>query len=88
SGCFFGLDRRAMRVVALDLPGAGLSPVPKSGPLGIDESFSVFERFVREEVRRPAVVVGNSLGGAMAVRFAVRHPESVAALVLVAPAGA
>ncbi|MGI5861830.1 MAG: alpha/beta fold hydrolase [Myxococcales bacterium] len=88
SGCFFGLARRATRVVAVDLPGAGFSPVPKSGPLGIDESFSFFERFMAEEVRRPAVVVGNSLGGAMAVRFAVRHPESVAALVLVAPAGA
>jgi pimeloyl-ACP methyl ester carboxylesterase len=36
----------------------------------------------------PALVVGNSLGGAVAVRYALACPEQVRGLVLVSPAGA
>src|SRR6266700_874907 len=34
----------------------------------------------------PAILVGNSMGGLLAVRQAARHPETVAGLVLVDPA--
>ena len=39
----------------------------------------------RGQVRRPMVLLGTSLGGAMAVDFALAHPEAVAALVLASP---
>jgi pimeloyl-ACP methyl ester carboxylesterase len=39
-------------------------------------------------VNEPAIVVGNSLGGALAIRYALMNPERVRALVLVSPAGA
>lgn len=37
------------------------------------------------QVRRPMLLLGASLGSAMAVDFALAHPEAVAALVLVSP---
>ncbi len=36
-------------------------------------------------MRRPMVLLGTSLGGAIAVDFALAHPEAVAALVLSSP---
>ncbi len=35
---------------------------------------------------RPAVIVGNSMGGGLALNLAVAHPEHVAGLILIAPA--
>lgn len=61
----------------LDLPGLG-----RSAPGRIDAAWlgSVLARRTR-----PAVLVGHSLGAALAVRTAAAHPEKVAALVLIAP---
>jgi len=36
----------------------------------------------------PAVVLGNSLGGAVAIEYAIRRPKKVRGLLLVSPAGA
>lgn len=84
----FGLAARFPCVYAVDLPGNGFSPLPESGPLALDEHLGVLHAFCREVVRVPALVVGNSLGGALALTLAVEHPEDVAALGLLAPAGA
>jgi pimeloyl-ACP methyl ester carboxylesterase len=81
------LARDFSAVYAVDLPGNGFSPLPISGPLAIEEQLGVLHAFCREVVKVPAFVVGNSLGGAMSVILAALHPEDVAALGLVAPAG-
>ena len=71
------------RVIAVDLPGFGRSQPPQGG-----YSLDVFADAVAELVRQldlPRVVfVGHSLGGPLAVRFAHRHPDLVAAIVLAA----
>src|SRR5690606_34737526 len=36
----------------------------------------------------PALLVGNSMGGAIALKFALAHPDKVSGLLLVSPAGA
>ncbi len=82
-----GLGRDFSSVYAIDLPGNGFSPLPAAGPLTIEEQLGVLHAFCREVVRAPAFVVGNSLGGALSVLLASVHPEDVAALALVAPAG-
>jgi pimeloyl-ACP methyl ester carboxylesterase len=71
------------RVVAVDLPGFGASPPP--GP-GFDLD-AVADRIVTGLGIERFDLVGHSLGGAVAVATAARHPERVRRLVLVAPAG-
>lgn len=81
------LARDFSEIYAVDLPGSGFSPLPASGPLTLEEQLGVLHAFCREVVKAPAFVVGNSLGGALSVILAATHPEDVAALGLVAPAG-
>ena len=85
---FFGLAAQFSCVYAVDLPGNGFSPLPESGPLSLEEQFAVLHAFCQQVVRQPALVVGNSLGGALALMLAVEHPEDVCGLGLLAPAGA
>ncbi len=81
------LARDFSAVYALDLPGNGFSPLPASGPLTLEEQLGVLHAFCQEVVKAPAFVVGNSLGGALSLILAAVHPEDVAALGLVSPAG-
>src|SRR5438034_885607 len=71
-------------VLAPDLRGFGSTPLGRGSRL-VDNQRLV-DRFLREVAGTPAVVVANSMGGLVAVRQAVRHPETIAALVLVDPA--
>jgi len=82
------LAERFSVVYAVDLPGNGFSPLPTGGPLGLRAQLEVLHGFVRDVVRTPAFVVGNSVGGALTLMLGAEHPEDVAALGLVAPAGA
>lgn len=75
------------RMVSIDLPGHGLTgPVP-----GDDYSQEAMMQFVNEfttvmNIERFALV-GQSMGGGIAARFAIRHPERLTALILVNAAG-
>jgi pimeloyl-ACP methyl ester carboxylesterase len=82
------LSKRFRRVFALDIPGNGFSPLPPNGPLPLNAQMETVEQFIDDVVGEPVFLVGNSLGGAMSARLAVRHPTKVKALALVSPAGA
>jgi 3-oxoadipate enol-lactonase len=70
------LRARGFDVVAPDLPGFGSEPVP-------DEPFSFVERIA---ALLPAMLVGNSFGGRIALETSLAHPDGVPRLVLVDPA--
>jgi pimeloyl-ACP methyl ester carboxylesterase len=81
------LRRDARRVLAPDHLGHGFS-AGHSGPLTPDSLLESTTQTLDALLHEPAIVVGNSLGGAVAVRYALTSPEKVRALVLVSPAGA
>jgi pimeloyl-ACP methyl ester carboxylesterase len=73
-------------VVAPDLPGFGASP-PAGPGFALDAVADALADGLAAHVPAPYDVVGNSLGGAVAVVLAHRRPALVRRLVLVAPAG-
>ncbi len=72
---------RAARAVALDLPGHGKSS--GSGRDSVDAYRDVLVAFLDALQFERAVVVGHSLGGAIAQTLALSQPARVAGLVLV-----
>lgn len=66
--------------IALDLPGFGASPEPPAGWGTEDYAKALVP--VLSELDGPAVVLGHSFGGRVAVRLAAAQPQSVRALVL------
>lgn len=75
------------RVVAPDHLGHGFS-ARHYDPLTPEHVSSALSDTLLTALDKPAVVVGNSMGGALALKFASEHPTKVRALVLVSPAGA
>ena len=69
----------------LDLPGFGQRPRLRAFQL--DRTLDWLAAWARAAELGPADVVGHSLGAVLCTRLAVRHPETVRRLVLVAPAG-
>lgn len=75
------------RVLAPDSPGFGGSDAPR-GPYSPAWFAAWLEAFQRLTDSRGAVLIGNSLGGRIALEAGLTHPGSVRALVLLAPSPA
>jgi pimeloyl-ACP methyl ester carboxylesterase len=75
---------RHRRVVALDLAGFGLTP-SLGRSTSVHHNAALLSRFVHRVLGRPAVLVGNSMGGMISLLLAERRPEQVAGLALIDP---
>lgn len=71
-------------VIAIDQPGYGMAPEPPR-TLTMERTADLVAAYVRHLNRGPVVVLGHSMGTQVATEVAVRHPDTVAHLVLVAP---
>jgi pimeloyl-ACP methyl ester carboxylesterase len=71
------------RVVLVDRQGTGRAA--DLGPATLPSGSEAYAEVLQELGAGPALVVGQSLGGAMAVQLATDHPELVSGLVLVDP---
>ena len=78
---------RQYRVISLDLPGHGLTRAPKGYQASIDGYGRLVDAFAGKLDLPPFTLVGNSMGGGVAWRFAVDHPQRLDGLVLVDAAG-
>jgi len=74
---------RNHRVLTFDLPGFGHST--RANAPYTPDNYAAFVRYAVETEfgARPILLVGHSLGGAIALRYAAQHPQEVKALVLV-----
>ena len=78
---------RDHRVLAPDSPGFGASDAPASSYSSAWYA-AWLEAFQIRTASRPAVLIGNSMGGRVALEAGLAHPGSVRALVLLAPSPA
>ncbi|MGH2925349.1 MAG: alpha/beta fold hydrolase [Solirubrobacterales bacterium] len=77
---------RTHRVVALDLPGFGHSPMP-SWQISIEAYGRLVHRFCDTIGIGDCAIVGNSMGGFISAEAAVAEPDRFEKLVLVSAAG-
>ncbi len=82
------LPAYGIRAIGVDLRGYGLSDKPRHrGAYSLDQYIADLEALYAALGLQRATLVGHSMGGALALRFALRHPERVRRLVLINPAG-
>ena len=79
---------RAQSITCVDLPGHGFSRITSGEPFfPMNRLDAVLEQWFDRTQTAPVLLVGHSLGGWLAARFALRHPRSVRRLVLINAAG-
>ena len=74
------------RVIAMDLPGFGHSPMPRE-EITISSYARLLDGLFDELDIDAATLVGNSMGGFISAELAIAFPQRVERLVLVSPAG-
>jgi 3-oxoadipate enol-lactonase len=74
---------KAYRVIRINLPGHGASPAPTSRSYCLEDFVEDVNRVFRELSIEKAILVGLSMGGIVAQKFALKYRDLVKALVLV-----
>ncbi|KAK7391848.1 hypothetical protein VNO78_20271 [Psophocarpus tetragonolobus] len=81
-----GEAKSCYRLLAVDLLGFGRSPKPSESLYTLSEHLEMIERWVLEAHKVKSFhIVAHSLGSILALALAVKHPQSVKSLTLLAP---
>ncbi len=76
------------QLIIPDMHGFGFSPRPSSSKYGKDELLKHLGKVLSKlESKSPIGLIGASMGGAVAMELARRHPSSIERVLLLAPAG-
>ncbi|MDP2006886.1 MAG: alpha/beta fold hydrolase, partial [Rubrivivax sp.] len=75
------------RVIRIDLPGAGLTGADPSGDYTDERGIALITTLLDQRGVARATLIGHSMGGRLAWRYAAAQPQRVERLVLVAPDG-
>lgn len=81
----FGRMGPGCRLIALDRPGSGYSTRARGATGRLPEQADLVRRFIETLGLERPLVVGHSLGGAVALTLAVEHPDAISGLALLAP---
>ncbi|MFN3708665.1 alpha/beta fold hydrolase [Microcella sp.] len=74
------------RCITIDILGFGKSPAPSDWDYTLAEHAAALDATIRSlKLDRPFILIGHSLGSLIATRYAARHPNGIARLVLVSP---
>lgn len=73
------------RLIALDRPGSGYSTRARGATGRLVEQAAVIAGFIAELGLEKPLLVGHSLGGAVALATALNHPDSISGIALLAP---
>lgn len=75
------------RIVALDLPGHGLTETPPGYQASLDGNAEIVDALAKHLGLTHFIIAGNSMGGAVSLAYAMKHPEKLDGVVLVDAAG-
>lgn len=75
------------RAIVVDLPGYGQSSKPSDVAYTLDFFVGALHAQLSALRLGPAVLLGNSLGGAIALKYALDYPDEVDGLIMMAPGG-
>lgn len=73
------------RLIVVDRPGAGHSPRAGNAPANVRAQAATIAKLIRHLKLDKPLIVGHSLGGAIALALALDHPDCVGGLALIAP---
>lgn len=73
------------RLIAIDRPGSGYSERAAGATGALSEQARVVRRFIDKLGLERPLLVGHSLGGAVALTLAVEHPQAISGLALLSP---
>jgi pimeloyl-ACP methyl ester carboxylesterase len=73
------------RVVRFDFPGSGLSEPDRTGDYSDARSLQLVKALMQQLGIERAVLIGNSMGGRIAWKFAAAYPTIVSKLILISP---
>jgi 4,5:9,10-diseco-3-hydroxy-5,9,17-trioxoandrosta-1(10),2-diene-4-oate hydrolase len=75
------------RALLIDLPGYGYSSKPTDAIYTLDYFVEYVNEFLDKIGVSKLVLLGNSLGGAIAIGLALKYPQKVSQLILMSPGG-
>ncbi|MEX0338640.1 MAG: alpha/beta fold hydrolase [Arenibacterium sp.] len=74
------------RVISIDRPGCGWSERDSAAQATLPEQARMISEFIAAEGLENPLIVGHSLGGAIAVTLGLNHPDGLGGLALICPA--
>ncbi len=81
----FGIFGEGYRLIALDRPGSGWSTRTDGTTGRLPEHARFVHRFIETLKLEKPLLVGHSLGGAIALQTALDYPDDISGLALIAP---
>ena len=81
------LSETGYRVIVIDIPGYGQTSKPTDAIYNLDFFTHYLDELMEKKNITQAILIGNSLGGAIAIGYALDHPDKVSHLILMATGG-